>query len=151
MINPAQYTQVLQQASDPQLMQMLKRPDKIPSQFVVAEINRRQSMRQAAMAERQRQAGVQEMMTAQQMREGGMLNNAQQLSEISNQLSSLVGGEGQSSGNITNLLSNNGGGGLYNLSQPAYRPVQRPVAFPAQLFGGFDQGFNRLAGARGMS
>ena len=66
MITPAQYTQVLQQASDPQLMQMLKRPDKIPSQFVVAEINRRQSMRQAAMAERQRQAGVQEMMTAQQ-------------------------------------------------------------------------------------
>ena len=172
MINPAQYTQVLQQASDPQLMQMLKRPDKIPSQFVVAEINRRQSMRQAAMAERQRQAGVQEMMTAQQampqqqammpqqqapqpqpaqMREGGMVSNAQKLSELSSQLSNLVGGEGQSSGNITNLLSNNGGGGLYNLSQPAYRPVQRPVAFPAQLFGGFDQGFNRLQGARGMS
>ena len=66
MINPAQYTQVLQQVSDGQLMQMLKRPDKIPSQFVVAEINRRQSMRQAAMAEQQRQARVQEMMTAQQ-------------------------------------------------------------------------------------
>lgn len=66
MINPAQYTQVLQQASDGQLMQMLKRPDKIPSQFVVAEINRRQSMRQAAMADQQRQARVQEMMTAQQ-------------------------------------------------------------------------------------
>ena len=66
MINPAQYTAVLQKASDGQLMQMLKRPDKIPSQFVVAEINRRQSMRQAAMADQQRQARVQEMMTAQQ-------------------------------------------------------------------------------------
>jgi hypothetical protein len=175
MINPAQYQKVLGQISDEQLMGMLRRPDKIPSQFIVAEINRRQAMRQSAKAN---QAAVaqqmpimpnqnikrmppqgqpmprqpqQQQMQPRGMREGGMLNNAQQLSEISNQLSSLVGGEGQSSGNITNLLSNNGGGGLYNLSQPAYRPVQRPVAFPAQLFGGFDQGFNRLAGARGMN
>ena len=46
MINPAQYTKVLQGASDEQLMAMLKRPDKIPSQFIVVEINRRQAMRQ---------------------------------------------------------------------------------------------------------
>lgn len=66
MINPAQYTSVLQKASDEQLMNMLRRPDKIPSQFVVAEINRRQNMRQAAMADQQRQARVQEMAMAQQ-------------------------------------------------------------------------------------
>lgn len=78
MINPAQYTAVLQKASDGQLMQMLKRPDKIPSQFVVAEINRRQSMRQAAMADQQRQARVQEMMTAQQQMPQQQMSQQQQ-------------------------------------------------------------------------
>jgi len=58
MINPAQYNAVLGKASDDQLMAMLRRPDKIPSQFIVAEINRRQHMRQAAMAEQQKQAQV---------------------------------------------------------------------------------------------
>lgn len=159
MINPAQYTQVLQQASDPQLMSMLKRPDKIPSQFVVAEINRRQSMRQAAMADRQRQAGVQEMMTAQgatpqqpqqpmEMREGGMVANAQQLSEISNQLSSLVDGGG-SSGGISNLLSMNNSG-----PNSAFQPAYQRVPFAAQLFGGFGPRPNSFAPQstlRGMS
>ena len=60
MINPAQYTKVLQAASDQQLMDMLKRPDKIPSQFIVAEINRRQAMRQAAQAQERRMASMQQ-------------------------------------------------------------------------------------------
>lgn len=66
MINPAKYNSVLQKASDEQLMNMLRRPDKIPSQFVVAEINRRQNMRQAAAVEQRRQARMQEMAMAQQ-------------------------------------------------------------------------------------
>ena len=60
MINPAQYTKVLQGASDEQLMAMLKRPDKIPSQFIVAEINRRQAMRQAAQAQERQMAKMQQ-------------------------------------------------------------------------------------------
>ena len=60
MINPAQYTKVLQAASDQQLMDMLKRPDKIPSQFIVAEINRRQAMRQAAQAQERKMASMQQ-------------------------------------------------------------------------------------------
>ena len=109
MINPAQFQRVLGQASDEQLMTMLRRPDKIPSQFIVAEINRRQAMRQASKAQ---QAGLAQQMAQQPpsqmqqmprqeprmeprgMREGGMVANAQQLSEISNQLSNLVAGGG---------------------------------------------------------
>lgn len=66
MINPAQYTKVLQGASDEQLMAMLKRPDKIPSQFIVAEINRRQAMRQAAQAEQRKAASMQQQPVMQQ-------------------------------------------------------------------------------------
>jgi len=51
MINPAQFQSVLGKVNDNQLMEMLKRPDKIPTQFVVAEINRRQAMRQGAKAQ----------------------------------------------------------------------------------------------------
>ena len=147
MINPAQFQRVLGQASDDQLMTMLRRPDKIPSQFIVAEINRRQAMRQASKAQ---QAGLAQQMAQQPpsqmqqmprqeprmeprgMREGGMVANAQQLSEISNQLSSLVDGGG-SSGGISNLLSSNGNNMNYALAQPAYQRVP----FAAQLFGGF--------------
>ena len=70
MINPAQYNQVLQKASDEQLMQMLRRPDKIPSQFIVSEINRRQHMRQASQAQQRQQA--QQMAQPQQMPAVGM-------------------------------------------------------------------------------
>lgn len=59
MINPAQYQKVLQNASDDQLMNMLRRPDKIPSQFIVAEINRRQAMRQAAQAQQRNMTTMQ--------------------------------------------------------------------------------------------
>ena len=62
MINPAQYQKVLGQASDDQLMAMLRRPDKIPSQFIVAEINRRQAARQASKAQ---QAGMAQQMAQQ--------------------------------------------------------------------------------------
>ena len=62
MINPAQFQKVLGQASDDQLMTMLRRPDKIPSQFIVAEINRRQAMRQASKAQ---QAGLAQQMAQQ--------------------------------------------------------------------------------------
>ena len=58
MINPAQYQQVLQKMPDPQLMQLLKRPDKIPSQFVIQEINRRKQMRQAEQARKQQVANA---------------------------------------------------------------------------------------------
>ena len=50
-INPAKIQSVLQQATDQQLMQMLKRPDKIPSMFIQQEIARRRQMRQAAEAD----------------------------------------------------------------------------------------------------
>ena len=70
MITPAQYNQVLQKASDEQLMQMLRRPDKIPSQFIVSEINRRQHMRQAAQAQQRQQA--EQMAQPQQMPAVGM-------------------------------------------------------------------------------
>ena len=66
MINPAQFNDVLSKASDQQLMALLKRPDKIPSQFVVSEINRRQSMRQAAQAQQRQQAIMQEQQRAAQ-------------------------------------------------------------------------------------
>mgnify|MGYP003131993354 CR=1 FL=1 len=58
MINPAQYQQVLQKMPDQALMQLLKRPDKIPSQFVVQEINRRKQMRQAGQAQKQQVANA---------------------------------------------------------------------------------------------
>ena len=58
MINPAQYQQVLQKMPDQQLMQLLKRPDKIPSQFVIQEINRRKQMRQAEQARKQQVANA---------------------------------------------------------------------------------------------
>ena len=51
-INPARVQQVLSQATDQQLMQMLKRPDKIPSMFIQQEIAKRRQMRMAANAEK---------------------------------------------------------------------------------------------------
>lgn len=66
MINPAQFNEVLSKASDQQLMALLKRPDKIPSQFVVSEINRRQTVRQAAQAQQRQQAIAQEQQRAAQ-------------------------------------------------------------------------------------
>jgi len=50
-INPARIQSVLRQASDQQLMMMLRRPDKIPSMFVQQELQRRRAMRQNAKAE----------------------------------------------------------------------------------------------------
>jgi len=50
-INPARIQSVLRQASDQQLMMMLRRPDKIPSMFVQQELQRRAAMRQNAKAE----------------------------------------------------------------------------------------------------
>lgn len=47
-------------------MALLKRPDKIPSQFVVSEINRRQTVRQAAQAQQRQQAIAQEQQRAAQ-------------------------------------------------------------------------------------
>ena len=58
LLNPAKYQQVLQKMPDPQLMQLLKRPDKIPSQFVIQEINRRKQMRQAEQARKQQVANA---------------------------------------------------------------------------------------------
>lgn len=79
MINPAQYQKVLQNASDDQLMNMLRRPDKIPSQFIVAEINRRQAMRQAAQAQQRNMTTMQapqqpmaQEMPVKRMNAGGM-------------------------------------------------------------------------------
>tara|TARA_Y100001937_G_scaffold84282_1_gene114051 strand:+ start:5715 stop:7910 length:2196 start_codon:yes stop_codon:yes gene_type:complete len=60
MINPAKYDSVLQQMTDQQLQVLMRRPDKIPTQFVVKELNRRQKMRQQAKAQEaslQRAAG----------------------------------------------------------------------------------------------
>lgn len=56
MINPAKFQSVLGQVQDAQLMEMLKRPDKIPTNFVVAEINRRQAMRTQGKAQQAAQA-----------------------------------------------------------------------------------------------
>ena len=56
MLNPARYQKVLQGMPDQALMQLLKRPDKIPSQFVIQEINRRKQMRQAQAARQQQVA-----------------------------------------------------------------------------------------------
>tara|TARA_X000001382_G_scaffold58299_2_gene39911 strand:- start:1143 stop:3281 length:2139 start_codon:yes stop_codon:yes gene_type:complete len=50
-INPAKIQGVLAKATDQQLMQMLQRPDKIPSMFIQQEIARRKQMRQAQKAE----------------------------------------------------------------------------------------------------
>jgi hypothetical protein len=50
-INPARIQSVLRQASDQQLMMMLRRPDKIPSMFVQQELQRRAAMRQNAKAQ----------------------------------------------------------------------------------------------------
>jgi len=75
MINPAQYNRVLSQATDEQLMNMLRRPDKIPSQFIVAEINRRQSMRQASKAQ---QAGMAEQMATNPQPQMAQLPEAMQ-------------------------------------------------------------------------
>ena len=58
LLNPAKYQQVLQKMPDPQLMELLKRPDKIPSQFVIQEINRRKQMRQAEQARKQQVANA---------------------------------------------------------------------------------------------
>ena len=47
-------------------MNMLREPDKIPSQFVVAGVNRRQGMRQAAAVETKTPSQNAEMAMAQQ-------------------------------------------------------------------------------------
>jgi hypothetical protein len=51
MINPAKYDSALKQMTDQQLQLLMKRPDKIPTQFVVKELNRRQQMRRQAKAQ----------------------------------------------------------------------------------------------------
>ena len=51
MIDPAKIKSVLSKASDEQLMQMLKKPDQIPSMFVQQEIARRNKARQASKAQ----------------------------------------------------------------------------------------------------
>ena len=51
MIDPAKIKSVLSKASDDQLMQMLKKPDQIPSMFVQQEIARRNKARQASKAQ----------------------------------------------------------------------------------------------------
>ena len=56
MINPAKVQALLQQLPDNQLMEMLKRPDKIPSMFVQQELKRRQQMRMAGKAQQSQQA-----------------------------------------------------------------------------------------------
>ena len=69
MINPAKYDSVLQQMTDQQLQVLMRRPDKIPTQFVVKELNRRQKMRQQAKAQEaslQRAAGQPMQMGAEQ-------------------------------------------------------------------------------------
>jgi hypothetical protein len=50
-INPAKFQSILQQATDQQLVQMLRRPDEIPSMFIQQEIARRRKMRQASQAD----------------------------------------------------------------------------------------------------
>ena len=69
MINPAKYDSVLQQMTDQQLQVLMRRPDKIPTQFVVKELNRRQKMRQQAKAQEaslQQAAGQPMQMGAEQ-------------------------------------------------------------------------------------
>tara|TARA_Y100000004_G_scaffold89570_1_gene100482 strand:+ start:466 stop:2421 length:1956 start_codon:yes stop_codon:yes gene_type:complete len=61
-INPARIQSVLRQATDDQLMLMLKRPDRIPSMFVQQEIARRRNMRMAASAELSKQQPMQQPM-----------------------------------------------------------------------------------------
>ena len=87
MINPAQYNKVLQSASDEQLMAMLRRPDKIPSQFIVAEINRRQAMRQAQEVEKRRVAQM-----AQQMPQQAAMAQAQPMTPQQPTVGMFVGG-----------------------------------------------------------
>ena len=61
-INPARIQSVLRQATDDQLMMMLRRPDKVPSMFVQQEIARRRNMRMAASAEMSKQQPMQQPM-----------------------------------------------------------------------------------------
>mgnify|MGYP001219057663 CR=1 FL=1 len=68
MINPAKFQSVLGQVQDAQLMEMLKRPDKIPTNFVVAEINRRQAMRTQGKAQQAAQAQNMSVMPHPQMK-----------------------------------------------------------------------------------
>ena len=68
MINPAKFQSVLGQVQDAQLMEMLKRPDKIPTNFVVAEINRRQAMRTQGKAQQAAQAQNMSVMPNPQMK-----------------------------------------------------------------------------------
>ena len=49
-MNIAKIQSVLKNMPDQQLMQMLKRPDKIPSMFIQQEMKRRQQMRLASEA-----------------------------------------------------------------------------------------------------
>jgi len=64
-INPAKIHSVLQKATDQQLMQMLKRPDKIPSMFIQQEMSRRRQMRQAASADMSKQQMTGQMLQGQ--------------------------------------------------------------------------------------
>ena len=76
-INPAKIQSVLRQATDEQLVMMLRRPDKIPSMFIQQEISRRQAMRQAAQAEQakfQQQTAPQQTMPSMDMQKDLRMN-----------------------------------------------------------------------------
>ena len=103
MINPAQFNEVLGRASDQQLMALLKRPDKIPSQFVVSEINRRQAVRQAAQAQQRQQAIAQEQQRAAQSMNTQM--RAPRMQNPNNMRQSMPQPVGMSNGGIPPVKS----------------------------------------------
>jgi hypothetical protein len=91
MINPAKYDSALKQMTDQQLQLLMKRPDKIPTQFVVKELNRRQQMRRQAKAQ-----------------EASLSRSAGQPMQMGNEQSmAMMGGQQQprmmSSGGVTKL------------------------------------------------
>jgi hypothetical protein len=94
MINPAKYDSALKQMTDQQLQLLMKRPDKIPTQFVVKELNRRQQMRRQAKAQ-----------------EASLSRSAGQPMQMGNEQSmAMMGGQQQqprmmSGGGITKLQS----------------------------------------------
>ena len=75
MINPAQYNAALRKMTDQQLQVLIRRPDKIPTQFVVQELNRRAKMRQASKA--QEQSMIQQQRQPMQMPVEQSMANAQ--------------------------------------------------------------------------
>jgi len=99
-INPAKIHSVLQKATDQQLMQMLKRPDKIPSMFIQQEMSRRRQMRQAASADMSKQQMTGQMLQGQV---------AQQQQPVQQQRP-VMARQGGSTGVMG--LSNGGQGGL---------------------------------------